>query len=276
VQSLALPETLEDASCFIDRPFVVFEVADFLPTTLYERLESTWPDDGSYQYDVLPNGEKLQLDSLDRDFGRFMRSNPDWRELYDYFRSPSTAHQLWALCEPHFGARPAEERRPWRMVPTPKRNALARARRRLSRIGRREGGAGTRPPSSGEATDVFLGFEFSILHEGARIPPHTDTPNKLLSLMLYFPAQGQEELPLGTELYAAKSGRETSRKWRMRKPDDDDAAEFLQHHETFMRLPFTAGSLMGFIKSDISWHGLAPVSPGPVGRRALVVNYFRR
>ena len=125
-------------------------------------------------------------------------------------------------------------------------------------------------------TDVFLGFEFSVLAEGARIPPHTDVPTKLLSLMLYFPASGQTQLPLGTEFYTAKPGRVTQRKFDSQMPDDDETEAFLEDHECFLQPPFTGCKLVGFVKSDISWHGLGRVDPGPVGRRTVVINYFHR
>ena len=54
--------------------------------------------------------------------------------------------------------------------------------------------------------NIRLGFEFSIIKKDCYIPPHCDTENKLLSLMIYFPPkrilnQHDEYVDYGTNFY---------------------------------------------------------------------------
>ena len=50
--------------------------------------------------------------------------------------------------------------------------------------------------------EVRLAFEFSLMKNGDFIPPHNDTENKLVSLMIYFPENvQQDEENLGTNFF---------------------------------------------------------------------------
>ena len=124
---------------------------------------------------------------------------------------------------------------------------------------------------------MFVGFEFSELVAGDRIPPHTDVPEKLLSLMIYFPQSGEQaERPLGTEFYRARPGFESDRAWASGMPDESETDEFFHLHECYFQVPFATDTLVGFVKSDQSWHGLREVDlPPGEERRALIFNVFR-
>ena len=58
-------------------------------------------------------------------------------------------------------------------------------------------------------------------------------------------------------------------------PDDDETSAFFADHECFLRAPFESNTLVGFLKSDVSWHGLSPIPAHAGTRQALIVNVFR-
>ena len=128
------------------------------------------------------------------------------------------------------------------------------------------------------STAVELGFEFSILTDGDSIPPHTDQVDKLLSLMLYFPdSEQQANAPLGTEFWRGRDGQSPWTSWKSQQLDEADSQRFYAEHEMYYQVPFHPNRLVGFIKSDISWHGLRPLQLGPgVERRGLVINIYYR
>jgi hypothetical protein len=91
----------------------------------------------------------------------------------------------------------------------------------------------------------FLRIEYALDTDGFWLEPHTDLGVKLLSMLLQFPAAGQEAL--GTDLY-----------W-----DADHWAE---------RTPFAWNAALVFAPSDRTWHGFEP-RPIEGARRSLIVNY---
>jgi hypothetical protein len=284
---LALPSDLEEVGTRTS-PFAIFEIDDFLGQDLYRALDEQFPGLDEHDYRTYRTGAKSFLDNLDPGFDAAIEARDAWRHLYRYFSSPETVSRLGALCSPHLAHRPARQRGTWALGQPPERR-----RGRLASMARRAGyrlpdalvalphriEAGLSSARSSSApvrrrTPVYMGFEFSVLHDGSSIPPHTDEPGKLLSLMLYFPTPDQTTLPLGTEFYRPRPGRRTRRRWLSDMPDAGRAEEFFTDHEVFLQLDFAPRKLFGFVKSDVSWHGLREAEPGPAGRRALVVNYF--
>ncbi len=86
---------------------------------------------------------------------------------------------------------------------------------------------------------MFVGFEFSELVAGDRIPPHTDVPEKLLSLMIYFPQSAEQvKRPLGTEFYRRPARIESDRAWASGMPDEGETDEFFRRHECHYQVPF--------------------------------------
>ncbi|MBW8815633.1 MAG: hypothetical protein JF588_19620 [Caulobacterales bacterium] len=91
----------------------------------------------------------------------------------------------------------------------------------------------------------FLRIEYALDVDGFWLEPHTDLGVKLLTLLVQFPAPGQEGL--GTDLY-----------W--------DAGRWAE------RTPFAWNAALAFAPSDRTWHGFEP-RPIVGVRRSLLVNY---
>lgn len=100
-----------------------------------------------------------------------------------------------------------------------------------------------------ERTDFFPDLSLISDHSDYAIGPHTDYPQKILSLLFYFPPDEQQK-QLGTSVY---------------KPIDPHfRCEGFKHHsfDGFKRVytaPFVPNSLFGFLKSDCSFHGVEPI-----------------
>lgn len=75
---------------------------------------------------------------------------------------------------------------------------------------------------------VEMQFEFSRLERGSYIPPHTDDPKKLISLLLYFPDPNwQACYGGGTEFYRAKNPA-TEDNWDNRMVPFEDLVPFFK------------------------------------------------
>lgn len=261
------PAAFDDAQLLAQEPFAIFEIPDFLDEERYEELRSTYPSSEAVDYLTHKVGAKQYLDNRHEAFGSVLERSPAWRSTYDHFADQGTVDQLFELSRPHARHRPARETMPWLLVPppVPGTKSASPTRRRAVRamhLARRR-------------TPVYLGFELSILHTGDSIPPHTDVPEKLVSMLLYFPEPGEPCDGLGTEFYRARPGCTPWTAWQSDMPDDEVTAEFRADHEVFVQPDFVGRHLFGFVKTGVSWHGLPPITAGPTGRRAVIINYFR-
>lgn len=245
---MRLPERIDQSDLYIDQPFELFEIEDFLDPAFIAELEATFPtkDDATFVRYEAEYGAKEYLNDRHAAFAPALRARPAWQRLYDMFCDPMTLDRLAALR----GAK-------WKFAPGTSRPA--RLLGRIAAFGR-------------DHTAVRLGFEFSVMEPGTSITPHCDAPNKLLSLMLYFPEdEGQYEL--GTEFYGAATPEKTRDGWASGLMVMADIDAFFADHRLLYKSRFTPNKLVGFVKSGISWHGLPPIN-SPLPRRSLNVNIY--
>ena len=96
------------------------------------------------------------------------------------------------------------------------------------------------------------------------IGPHTDHPDKVVTLLFYLP-KNREDAPLGTSVYVPH--------------DPSFECKDGRHHpfEPFQKVytaPFMPNSAFCFVRSDRSFHGVEPIIQEKVERNLL--NYFIR
>lgn len=97
-----------------------------------------------------------------------------------------------------------------------------------------------------------MGVDIALVRDesGYSIGPHTDHPNKILTLLFYLPTS-LDQKHLGTSIYTPK--------------DPSIQYSGYEHHsfEDFNKLstmPFVPNSVFGFLRSDSSFHGVEPFS----------------
>jgi len=96
------------------------------------------------------------------------------------------------------------------------------------------------------------------------IGPHTDHPARVITLLFYFPKDDQKS-HLGTSIY--------------RPTDPKFTCEGFKHHpfEGFVNmqtLPYLPNSLIGFVKTDQSFHGVEPIQEE--GYERNLMNFYVR
>jgi len=231
-------------------PFCFFYVDDYLPADLFQTLLADFPDDSHYAYNA--EGKKGFRSSVDPEaIDRFSDEHPAWRQLLTFFLSDEfIADARETFAQDVRKARGLTGRRPWyncthRKVPN---NWL--------RYQFQE--------------PVRATFEFSKLDRDAVVVPHSDAPRKLMTLLLYFrDPQWQDGWGGDTEFYAPIDPTR-ARSWS--KTERIPFEEF----KPIGSGDYVANRLAGFIRSDVSYHGVRPLAcPPGSSRKALMINIKR-
>jgi hypothetical protein len=256
---LARPETR-----VMTEPFPVVEIEDYLPADLYGKLLSTYPDPskGGHNHSM-----KNFLKSGTDVFESFLDRNPDCGRLIRYMDSDEFLGHIYhyalpmiTACRGKFGSRP------W------------------ARNGKPVDGGQT---SSGFAKlldplrfiEVETGFELSAMENGHSITPHSDAPNKLVSILVYFPLPDwQPQWGGGTQFFRPKTS-DAERRWcnsdvnHVRDFGEAGLSQFAQEMEIFHTAPFSANHFTMFFKSNYTFHAVDRIACPPNRRRnCLVLN----
>ena len=110
------------------------------------------------------------------------------------------------------------------------------------------------------ATQPKLKWVVELVKDTANysIGPHTDIPEKIITLIFYLPENSQHP-HIGTSLFAPKN------------VDYSDPHGHHHHFEGFKlitTMPYTPNTMFGFIRQDTSWHGVVPIKE-PIERNSL-------
>jgi hypothetical protein len=262
-------ENLNDdrMSVSIRDPFFIFEFHDLFDRETYESIDAQFPRKSEFPATWANRGGKYHMNTKMPEYVELAKKAPVWPKLYNCFADPQVMDRLFALVHSVPSERPVGETKPWRIDTRPQPSGIAR--KPLAQLRRLQS-------SMGGYTPVRLVFEFSYLESGCYIPPHTDVPSKLVSLMIYLPDNGVEyPAGSGTEFYRGRNGAAAESAWKSAMLEDEPMREFLEKHEVFYTSDFTPNKLVGFIKSSYSWHGVRPLKlPPNAARRSVNINYY--
>ena len=96
------------------------------------------------------------------------------------------------------------------------------------------------------------------MNRNAKLPPHTDTPSKLISLMLYFPDEdfsANQIKELGTAFYDSDIKNDKNI-----HQENEEESKFLKRNKKILTLPFRKKNLYGFFRNFYSWHGVENIN----------------
>lgn len=250
---------------FQTSPYRIFRINKIFDDQFSAGLTASFPSVTDQSWTVIPKGNKKYFNNEKEEFFDFLSQCDIWRQVYEFFAKDETIDFLYNLVKSGNEQRQSYQKKKWCIshdinLPfqnTRFRRAKIRLKNRLS-----------------SNTQVRYGFEFSSLGEGASIPPHTDAESKLLSLLLYFPRDDAPAGPVGTEFYAPKKGHSWSQGWNSGLLGEEEKNRFFETHEMFYQTDFVRNVLFGFVKSDVSWHGLKAIEKKYTPRQCVVINYY--
>lgn len=227
----------------------------FAPATYAEMLDS-FPDAGLFEeHRTLGKpGSKLTLSEKSNPsrYHEFVRTTPVWRAFHREIKSDAFPYAVLGVLRRHHVDLGYE-----------RVSALHRAIKVL-----RNGSFDylVRNPR------LRARFEFSILRgDGGHLPPHTDAPSKVATLILSMARPGEWNPAHGGGTDMLKP-RDVTRAFN----ETNETADF-DEMEVVHTYPFEPNQAIVFVKTYDSWHSVAPIRAGDpnVLRRTLTINIER-
>jgi hypothetical protein len=258
--------SLEHAT-FMHEPFPRGVIRPVFAEDVYEELLATFPPVDEFLYK--PHlGDKYSLSEVNNSsqYRDWIKRHDIWHRLRAEIKSPEFTDRVLRLLRDHqidLGLLGEDEV-----------GRIRHARNKLGRYRRRQIGAGelwqhlaARP----RRTPMTTRFEFSMLPAaGGHILPHTDAPQKLITLVFSMerPGEWDDAWGGGTSMDRPKDPRRTFN-------HVNDWMKF-DEVESFEQMPFEPNQCVFFIKTFNSFHSVPPMT-GPEGtmRRTLTLNIER-
>lgn len=234
---------------FLYDPYPIGMIKEVFQPVLYSRLVETFPPAELFRF-MQYHGDKWSLSEVNNPdrYHAFLDSNRDWKQVYDYVKHRRFIQDVLATLVSHkidLGLK-AET------VQGKSHGLLERIRQLLR----------------GSAPKLRARFEFSMMSaEGGHILPHTDSPQKIITLVMAM---------LRPDEWDPVWGGSTD---VMRPLDPSDNFNFLNRYvgfdqvETINSMPYEPNQCVIFIKTFNSLHAVRPMcGPKEVMRRTLTVN----
>lgn len=228
-------------------PYPIGIISNIFEPSLYQRLVNTFPPVELFHF-MQYHGDKWSLSELNNPklYHNFVRSNPDWSRLYHEVKSKEFINQIFDEL--------AESKIDLGLTSSLGNGMLRRLCNNL--LSRKSSGC------------FRARFEFSMMRaDGGHILPHTDSPQKLVTLVLSMVKPGEWNLAWGggTDL--------------MRTIDPSDNFNFMNRYlrfdqaETIESMAYEPNQCVIFIKTFNSLHAVKPMKgPRDVMRRTLTIN----
>lgn len=240
-----------DRASFLYEPYPVGLIKDVFDGAYYEQLVSSFPKLDIFQF-MKHHGDKYSLSELNNasQYHAFLERTPSWKRLYDYVKGPSFIPDVLRLLLQH----EIDLNIPQEAYLPP--SIHLRIKRLLLKV------------LGGRGKSLTSRFEFSAMPaSGGNILPHTDSPQKLITLVVSM------REPTGWE---SSYGGNTD---VMCPADPSKSFNFVNRYLGFddvrviRQMPFDANQCVIFVKTFNSLHGVRPMT-GPLGvfRRTLTIN----
>ena len=194
-------------------PFPVFYIRDLLPASMYCQLADTFPLLSLFRYRDNLGNKYLLTEAEGDAYFDFVATHTAWQQLYNEIKSNDFQSQVISFLRSHLG------------------NALNDF----------PGGLTSR-------------FEFSALPtDGGSQRPHTDSPRKVVSIVLSLMREGEWDQDWGGGTSLCRPKDQT-----MHSNYSNQYLDFCDV-EVIDTLPFVPNAGVMFAKTDVSWHCVTPI-----------------
>lgn len=120
-------------------------------------------------------------------------------------------------------------------------------------------------------------IQYSYILNNGEIVPHTDSGEKILSLMLYFPdyEENNHNLQSKEENYGTQFWISQKKNFENRHQEEENYNVFKENSTKLLKTKFKSNILYGFIKNENSWHSVEPtnISKNYI-RKSININFY--
>ena len=231
-------------------PYPIGIARSVLSQDAYGELTRSWPATELFEFKQ-QLGNKYSLSEVNNPghYRRFVRSSPPWRQLHAYVKSREFLHEVIALLyERHIDLGLGGQF----LVP---RSRGLRWLERLKLLRRTH--------------NLSARFEFSMLPaDGGYIKPHTDAPNKIITLVISIMAPGEWDASFGGGTEILKP-RDVTRSYNYMNRQFE-----FEQMETLGSFPFEPNQAVIFVKTFNSWHAVHPIrgAGSRIMRKTITIN----
>ena len=233
-------------------PFPIGLAKPLVDVAVYADMLKNYPDRELFAY-LAKVGHKYSLSekSNPKAYHNHIKAHPVWRDFHGFVKSKSFIKDVVdALAERHvdlgYKKLPTPAKRLWKLVRNLSRGTLDAGRPSLA-----------------------ARFEYSMLPaEGGYVIPHTDSPGKIITMVVSMVDEGEWDPALGggTDLNKPKDLKLTYNE--LNRQAEFDEMEVLETFE------FTPNQGVIFIKTFNSWHSVRPMTGKDTDamRKTLTIN----
>ncbi len=235
-------------------PYPVGFIQPVFDAGLYARLTGSYPAKELFEWKpTLGNRYSLSEANHPAQYRRFIDGTRDWKRLHDYIKGDDFVPRVLKFLAQHH---------------------VNLGLTRYSVASRKRQGAGASLISRLKRIDeVAAGFEFSMMSaDGGHILPHTDSPNKLVTLVFSMIGEGEWNPAWGggTDIVLPRNRALVYNQVNRSLPFSD--VDILRSGE------FTANQCVIFVKTFNAWRSVAPMrgDGGSALHKTLTVNIDAR
>lgn len=198
------------------QPYTVFYIRDLVHPEFYSSLAETFPLLSRFRYRETLGNKYLLTELEGQPYYDFVDAHPQWRKFYNEIKSISFREQVLSFVRSHMSGSLTDDR----------------------------------------VADSFTSrFEFSALPtNGGSQRPHTDSPRKVVTLVLSLMKEGEWNPNWGGGTSICRPKDETLHSNYSNQYLDFDDVEVI---DTF---PFIPNGCVMFVKTDVSWHCVTPIN----------------
>jgi len=214
--------------------FHLFEIDNFLPDNQYSSLLDTFPDD-KYFKNQDKTFVKDTLSCKDTNFENFLNENKHWKFLFKSFNSNKF------LRSAYFSS----------LIANLKSRGLSALK--IWTLDKKKVPFFLRP----FFRELEVTFMFTKIYGQKNILPHTDIPSKFLSMIYYFPKNGGKNKDMGNTIFWKNtSNPQIWKNWENKEISTNEYKDFKDNHVIFHQAKYSRNKLVGFVKSENSWHSV--------------------
>ena len=245
---------------FISRkPFTLFKIDNFFPDDFYNNLEENYPDLENLKIDNLSDfkNKKYAFDTSSDVYSSHIKSNIPFLKFEKIIYSKQFFNFFFNNF--YFDFFKSRLKKPSHLIKLLKYPKVVK---NLDKVGLFH--------FITPLNNIKIEIQYSYILNKGKIVPHTDSGEKLLSLMLYFPSKSydnEKQKNLGTSFWTTNFNN-------FDNFHQDDNAK-IKDKKLFYKTSFERNILFGFIKNQASWHSVEPFNLGEdFVRRSININFY--